>query len=91
MRFRIPTITLAIVLAFCAVNICSYLTMHRPFADAMAYFGWPFNMYGEGGFTGAKRVFWDGLFGNVVVALFVVSVADLVHAAIKIFGSPNLK
>ena len=91
MRFRIPTITLAVVLVFCALNIYSYVTMHGPF-DAMTYFGWPFNMYGEGGFvTWTRQIIWTGLFGNVIVALYVASVAEIALTTIKIFGSPNLK
>jgi hypothetical protein len=85
-----PTIA-AVFLVFCALNIYSYVTMHGPY-DGMAYFGWPFNMYGAGGFmTWTRQVIWTGLIGNVIVALYVASVAEIARAAIKIFVRPNLK
>lgn len=83
MRFQKPTITLAVVLVFCAVNIYTYSIMHTPIADGMAYFGWPFDMYAEGGLVGTKKVIWTGLFDNVVLALYVASVADIALIAIK--------
>ena len=91
MRFQKPTITLAVVLVFCAVNIYSYFTMHSPFYDGVAYFGWPLNMYVEGGLAGIREIIWTGLIGNAVIALYVASVADIAFIAIKIFGSPQLK
>ena len=91
MRFRIPTITLAVVLVFCAANFYSYFSLYTPIFDGMRYFGWPLNMYAEGGFTGTKEVIWSGLLGNVVVALCVAGIADFALTTIKIFVSPNLK
>ena len=75
---------------FCALNIYSYFTTYG-LMDAVTHFGWPFDMYAEGGFTGTKRVIWNGLFGNVIAALYVVCVAGIVRTAIKIFGRPSLK
>ena len=94
MRFRNPSVMLAVVLVFCAVNLFSYILMlnHPYISHRMASFGWPFDMYAEGGFvTTTKEVIWTGLIGNVVLALYVASVAETAFTAIKIFVSPRLK
>ena len=66
--------------------------MYTPIAHGMAYFGWPFKMYTEGGFATTSKVFLtEGFCGNVVVALYAAGIANFAFTAIKIFGSPNLK
>lgn len=82
---RLRTITPAVLLVFCAVNIYSYLIMpeYSTIIDGFVYFGWPFHMYENGGFVTIRKFIWTGLFNNVVVALYVASIADITFIAIK--------
>ena len=81
MRLRKSTITLAVVIAFCAANIYSYFMPDYPtLDDGFMYIGLPFAIYAEGGFAGTRGFIWTGLIGNVVLALCIARIAT------KIFG-----
>jgi hypothetical protein len=82
---RLRTLTPAILLLLSAINLYSYLIMPKypAIADSFACFGWPFHMYAEGGFVGTRKFIWTGLFANVIVALYVASIADITFIAIK--------
>lgn len=82
MKFRKPTITFAVVLVFCAANIYSYFIMpeYSTLDDGFIYFGWPFDIYAEGGFVSTRGVLWTGLVGNVVLALCVARIATKILA-----------
>jgi hypothetical protein len=75
MRLRKRTISFFVAIFFCAANLFSYYRMSKySIADGFAYFGWPFSIYGYGGFVSHSDYIWTGLIGNVFVALAAVRV-----------------
>ena len=56
---------------FCAINLYSYYRMpaESTMDDGSVYFGWPFWLYGYGGFWTHSFILWTGLIGDVIVAL----------------------
>ena len=64
----------AVALVFIAANVYSYYRMpaESSMADGFVSFGWPFELYLEGGFVGTQTIIWTGLIGNIAVALCVI-------------------
>jgi hypothetical protein len=65
------TVGFFIAMLFCIANVFSYLRMpeYPTLDDGFVFFGWPFTVYGYGGFVGQSVIVWTGLIGNVFVAL----------------------
>jgi hypothetical protein len=73
-------IALLVAFVFCLANFDSYLRMptYPEMADGFIYFGWPFSVYGSGGFAGQSAIILTGLIGNVFVALCTARVLGTV-------------
>jgi len=67
---------LVVPLLFCVANLLSYLQMpeYSTLDDGYVAFGWPFSVYGSGGFVGSTFIIWTGIIGNFAVALCVARV-----------------
>jgi len=67
---------LVVPLLFCVANLLSYLQMpeYSTLDDGYVAFGWPFSVYGSGGFVGSTFILWTGIIGNFAVALCVARV-----------------
>jgi hypothetical protein len=70
-------VALSIACAFFTGNLCSYYLMpqYSMIDDGFVYFGWPFDIYAEGGFAGTRVIIWTGVIGNVVLALCAARIA----------------
>ncbi|HEV8587894.1 MAG TPA: hypothetical protein VGQ72_03405 [Pyrinomonadaceae bacterium] len=73
MRFKPYLIALvAAFLILIAANYYSYVRMGRGFCDdCFLYFGWPFPVWGEGGFVTVTRVLWAGVVANISIAIWI--------------------
>jgi hypothetical protein len=61
----------AVFLLFIAANYYSYIRMGYGFCDdCFITFGFPFELWGEGGFVTVRRILWSGLIANVSIAVF---------------------
>ncbi len=71
MRSRKLSITFVIAVLFCLANIYTYLRMpeYSTLDDGFVSFGWPFDVYRDGGFAHIATVVWTGVIGNVFVTL----------------------
>lgn len=69
-------IILVVAVLFCVANLLSYLQMpqYSTLDDGWVVFGWPFGVYGSGGFATTTSVIWTGIIGNLAVALCVARV-----------------
>src|SRR6185436_7618064 len=69
-------IILVVAVPFCVANLLSYLQMpqYSTLDDGWVVFGWPFSVYGSGGFATTTFVNWTGIIGNLAVALCGVRV-----------------
>lgn len=69
---------LLVATVFCAANLISYLRMSAvlsSIADAFVTFGWPFDVYGYGGFVTHQEIIWTGIIGNIFVAFCCYRIA----------------
>jgi len=69
---------LLVATVFCAANLISYLRMSAvlsSIADAFATFGWPFDVYGYGGFWTHHVIIWTGIIANVFLAFCCYRIA----------------
>ena len=60
------------ILLFSAINGISYLLMQsrlRDISDAYAECGFPFSLYGQGGFAPVSQVLWPGLIADYLAAM----------------------
>jgi hypothetical protein len=63
--------TLAVFSLFLAANYYSYLRMaQRSCADCFITFGFPFELWGEGGFVTVRTILWSGLIANISIAVW---------------------
>lgn len=62
---------------FFAANLISYWRMPAAssIADGFVTFGWPFDVYGYGGFVGHEVIIWTGIIGNIFVAFCCYRIA----------------
>jgi hypothetical protein len=74
---RKSILAVCVALLFCMANVISYYLMPEcsTMDDGFVYFGWPFDMYAEGGFAGTRAIIWTGLIGNIVLALCAIRLA----------------
>lgn len=62
--------SLAVFIAFIAANYYSYIRMGYGFCDdCFITFGFPFEIWGEGGFVTVRTILWSGLIANVAIAI----------------------
>jgi hypothetical protein len=62
--------SVAVFLLFIAANYYSYIQMGYRFCDdCFITFGFPFGLWGEGGFVTVRRFLWGGLVANVSIAV----------------------
>ena len=61
------------VVVLIAANIYSYFRMRAvsTIGDGFVYFGWPFNIYASGGYSGHSVYIWTGLLANVAFAVIL--------------------
>ena len=62
---------------FCVANLFSYLRMpgESSMDDGFVTFGWPFDVYGYGGFWTHLVIFWTGIIANVFLAFCCYRIA----------------
>jgi hypothetical protein len=69
MKYKIYAVSFLIVLVlFIIANYYSYLQMKYPCIDCSAEFGFPFRIWVEGGMVGVKRILWEGLLADLLIA-----------------------
>jgi hypothetical protein len=67
--YLIPSV--AVFILFIAANYYGYLRMGNDFCDdCFIGFGFPFELYREGGFTHERAILWSGLIANVSIAVW---------------------
>ncbi len=73
LKSRTSIVLLSSTFLFCTANLISYYLMpaYSTIDDGFVYFGWPFSIYAEGGFTGTRGIIWTGLIGNIVLPICV--------------------
>jgi hypothetical protein len=63
--------SLAVFVLFFAANYYSYTRMRYGFCDdCFITFGFPFELWREGGFVGGRTILWSGLIANVSIAIW---------------------
>jgi hypothetical protein len=63
--------SLAVFSLFIAANYYSYIRMGNGFCDdCFITFGFPFELWGEGGFVTVRTILWSGLIANVSIAVW---------------------
>src|SRR5688572_12637449 len=72
MRFKPYLIASLVVFSlFIAANYYSYLRMgYGFFDDCFITFGFPFELWGEGGYVTVRTILWSGLIANVSIAVW---------------------
>jgi len=72
MRFKPYLIASLVVFSlFIAANYYSYLRMGYGFCDdCFITFGFPFELWGEGGYVTVRTILWSGLIANVSIAVW---------------------
>ena len=63
--------SLAVFSLFIAANYYSYIRMGYRFCDdCFITFGFPFELWGEGGYVTVRSILWSGLIANVSIAVW---------------------
>jgi hypothetical protein len=63
--------SLAVFSLLIAANYYSYLRMGYGFCDdCFITFGFPFELWGEGGFVTVRTILWSGLIANISIAVW---------------------
>jgi hypothetical protein len=63
--------SVAVFILFIAANYCSYIRMGYGFCDdCFITFGFPFELWREGGFVGGRTILWSGLIANISMAVW---------------------
>ncbi len=64
--------SLVVFILFIAANYYSYIRMGYGFCDdCFITFGFPFDLWREGGFVGGRTILWSGLIADVSIAILV--------------------
>lgn len=71
---------------FAAANIFSYIRMpeYSSLDDGFVDFGWPLKMYARGGFWTHTVILWNGVIGNVLIALCASLLVGFVIAKLSV-------
>ena len=79
-----------VAVIFCAANFFTYVRMpaESTLSHGFVSFGWPFDVYFEGGYVGNSGIIWTGLIGNIAIALCVVWV---LLRLVKRWPNPGIK
>jgi hypothetical protein len=63
--------SVAVFILFSAANYYSYIQIGYGFCDdCFITFGFPFELWGEGGFVSVRTILWSGLIANVSIAVW---------------------